>query len=375
MVAMPPKKLPYSDFFDETLTRDVEELLSRFQGADSVRYSDFSLIWREMRFADVFLGICRSSEAKSFTRVSLATAIKFFLPPYSFQIRVGGLYLLFGFYHTQLVVPPVSIRLALKDRPAVEKFLVDSLDAGHYDILYIYEKLVAARAFHYAAMPHHLHFQKQKKPKREPVCASFLGRTSAVHDLLSVELLEELSNVHVHYTKLKEATVEVGSRVTTSQRDLVPSLEKCVKEFMAWQRNTFSGGQRDKNTDDEGGEGEEEEEEKKKRRSEAESSSRVGLLHSIKQKSFQNFQVASKSRRHRQTQVVDSPCSGAEQVPEGPKKWQRPPSLRARTWKSLGVPEEETKTQAWLLSAPEEWESRRPRGASKRTTRRCLNLH
>lgn len=371
VVAMPPKKVPYSDFFDETLTRDVEELLSRFQGADSVRYSDFSLLWREMRFADVFLGICRSSEAKSFTKVSLATAIKYFLPPYSFQIRVGGLYLMFGFYHTQLVVPPVNIRLALKDRAAVQKFLVDSLDAGHYDIVYVYEKLVAAKAFHYTAMPHHLHFQKQKKPKRDPVCASFLGRTSAVHDFLSVDLLEELSNVHLHYTKLKESTVEVGPRVNMSQRDLVPSLEKCLKEFMTWQRKTFSGGQNDKNTDDEG----DEEEEEKKRQSKAESSSRVSLLQSIKQKSFQNLQVAPKSRRHRQTQVVDSPGSGAEQVPEGPKKWQRPPSLRARTWKSLGVPEEETKTQAWLLSAPEEWESRRLRGTSKRTTRRCLNLH
>lgn len=364
---MPPKKLPYSDLFDETLTRDVEELLSRFQGADSVRYSDFLLIWREMRFADVFFGICRSRVATSFTRVSLVTAMKYFLPPYSFHIRVGGLYLMFGFYHTQLVVPPVKIRLALKDQAAVQKFLVDSLDAGHYDIVYIYEKLVAAKAFHYTAMPHHLHFQKQKKPKRDPVCTSFLGRTSAVDDLLSLDLLEELSNVHLHYTKLKGSTVEVGSRVNMSQQDLVPSLEKCMREFVTWQRKTFSQGQNGKNTD---GEGDEEQEEKKKRQRKAESSSRVNLLQSIKQKSFRNSQVTSKSRRHRQTQVVDSPGSGAEQVPEGPKKWQRPPSLRARTWKSLGVPEEETKTQAWLLSAPEEWESRRPRGTSSR----CLNL-
>lgn len=359
---MPPKKLPYSDFFDETLTRDVEELLSRFQGSDSVRYADFSLLWREMRFADVFLGICRSGEAKSFTRVSLATAVKYFLPPYSFQIRVGGLYLMFGFYHTQLAGPPVNIRLALKDCAAVQKFLRDAVDAAHYDIVYVYEKLVAAKAFHYTAMPHHLHFHKQKKPKRDSVCTSFLGRTSAVHDFLSLDLLEELRNIQIHYSKLKESAVELGSRVTVSQRDLVPSLEKCVKEFVAWQKKTFSQGQQDKDTDDEG---DEEQEEEKKRRRKAESSSRVTLLQSIKQKSFQNLPVASRSRRHRQTQEVDSCGSGAERVPEGPKKWQRPPSLRARTWKSLGVPEEETKTQAWLLSAPEEWESKRLRGAPK----------
>lgn len=355
------EKRPYSDFFDETLTRDVEELLSRFQEADSVRFADFSLIWREMRFADVFLGISRSSELKRFCRVALATAMKYFLPPYSFQIRVGGLYLMFGFYHTQLVVPPMKVRLALKDCDAVQKFVNDSVDAGHQDIVYIYEKLVAARAFHYTAMPHFLEFQKQKNPKKEPVCASFLGRTSAVQDFVSSDILEELRHVQVHYTELKERTVEVGSQVSVIHRDLVSSLESSMTEFMTWQQKTFSQDQNDKNSDDD----DDDDEEKKKRRGEVESSSRARLLHSIKEKSFQNFQVASKSRRHRQTQVADSSSSGAEQLPEGPKKWQRPPSLRARTWKSFGVTEK-TKTQAWLLSAPEEWESRRTRGTSKR---------
>lgn len=356
---MPPKKLPYCDFFDEALTQDVEELLLRFQGADSVRYADFSRIWRQMSFADVFVGIFRSSEVKSFSRVALATAVKYFLPPYSFQIRVGGLYLMFGFYHTQLADPPVSIRLALKDFAAVQKFLKDSLGAGHYDIVYIYERLVAAKAFHYTAMPHYLHFQKQKKPRKDSVCASFLGRTSAVQDFISLDLLEELSNIQTLYTKLKESTVEVGSRIDVIQPDLVPSLEKSMTEFMAWQQKTFSQPQNERNSG-------EEEEEKKKRQDRVESSSRVRLLHSIKQKSFQNLKVESKSRRHRQTQLADSSGSGAEQVPEGPKKWQRPPSLRARTWKSLGVPEEETKIDAWLLSAPQDWESRRLRGTSKR---------
>lgn len=350
------EKQPYSDFFDETLTRDVEELLSRFQEADSVRYADFSLIWREMSFADVFFGISRSSELKRFCRVALSTAVKYFLPPYSFQIRVGGLYLMFGFYHTQLAVPPVKIRLALKDCAAVQKFVQDSVDAGHQDVVYIYEKLVAARAFHYTAMPHYLEFQKRRNPKKEPVCASFLGRTSAVQDFISSDLLEELRNVQIHYTKLKERTVEVGSQVGVIQPDLVSSLESSMTEFMTWQQKTFSQGQNDKNSD---------EEKEEKRRGEADSSSRARLLHSIKEKSFQNFQVASKSRRHRQSQAADSSSSGPEQVPDGPKKWQRPPSLRARTWKSFGVTEK-SKTQAWLLSAPEEWESKRTRRTSKR---------
>lgn len=348
-----PDKRLYSDFFDDTLTRDIEELLSRFQEADSVRYVVFSLLWREMSFSDVFCGISRSGELKRFCRVALATAMKYFLPPYSFQIRVGGLYLMFAFYHTQLAVPPAKIRLALKDCAAVQKLVKDSVDAGHQDVVYIYEKLLAARAFHYTAMPHHLEFQKQRNPRKEPVCASFLGRTSAVQDFISSDLLEELRNVQSHYTQLKEHTVEVGSRVGVIQRDLVSSLEGSITEFLMWQQKTFSQDQNGKNSDE------------KKRRGELEPGSRARLLHSIKEKSFQSLQVASKSRRHRQAQVGDSSSSGAEQLPDGARKWQRPLSLRARTWKSLGVTEK-TKTQAWLLSAPEGWESERPRGSTQR---------
>lgn len=353
------QKRPYSDFFDETLTRDVEELLSRFQEADSVRYADFSPIWREMSFADVFLGIPRSSELKRFCRVALATAMKYFLPPYSFQIRAGALYLMFGLYHSQRAAPPAKLRLALKDRAEVQRFLRDSADSGHHDLVYIYEKLVAARAFHYTAMPHVLEFQKQKNPKKEPVCASFLGRASAVQDLVSSDLLEELRNVQGHYAELKERTGEVGSQISVIHRDLVSSLETCGAGFVSWQQKVFSQDPNDKNSE------EEEQEEEKKTRGEEQPSSRARLLHSIKKKSFQNLQAAPASRRHRQTRVADSSSSGAEQVPEGPKKWQRPPSLRARTWKSLGVTEK-TRTQTWLLSAPEEWEGRRTRATSKR---------
>lgn len=362
---MPREKAPYSEVFDETLTQDVEQLLSRFQESDSVRFSDFCVIWREMRFGDAFLGLSRSSEQKRLSRVALATAVKYFLPPYSFQIRVGGLYLMFGFFHSQLSAPPQRVRLALKDRAAAHKLVGDAADARHYDIVYVYEKLVAAKAFHYTAMPHELHYQKQKNPKKDLVCASFLGRTSAVQDFLSADLLEELSNIQAHYTKLKEATVEVGPRLSMIQRDLVPSLEKSSAEFTAWQQKTFSQDQDDRNSDDDNDGDEEKEEEKKKRRGEADSSSRARLLHSIKQKSFQNFQEASKSRRHRKTQVVDSSSSGAEQVPDGHKKWQKQESLRARTWKNLGVPEKGPTTHSWLLSVPKEWGNKRPKGTSK----------
>lgn len=328
----------YSDFFDQPLTEDVEELLARFQQTDSVRYKDFSAIWRQMCFSDVFRGITSMSEMKRFCRVTLATAMKYFLPPYSYQIRVGGLYLMFGFYHTQLAIPPAKIRLALKDWAQVQKFLKDSMDSRHQDVVYIYQKLVANEAIHYTAMPHFLTFQKQRKPKKEVVCAEFLGRTTAVMDLISPEILEEVTNIQNHYKKMKEATEEVSCQVTMTHQDFATRLRDCASEFITWQQKTFSQGNKGNNND--------------KEQKPVESGSRARLLSSIKQKSYSNYQEASKARRHRQAETMDSPSSEAEQADTVQRR--RPPSLRVRTCKSLGTMQKESNLQAWLLSAPEQ---------------------
>lgn len=340
-----PRFVPiYSDIFFGPLTEDVEELLARFQYTESVRYEVFSAIWREMSFSDVFTGIACMGEIKRFSKVTLATAVKYFLPPNSYQIRVGGLYLMFAFFHTQPSVPPVKIRLALKDWDYVQKFLKNSVDAGHHDVVYIYQKLASTKAIHYTAMPHHLTFQKQKKiKKQQPVCAGFLGRTTAVQELMSTDLLEEMRNIQSHYEKQKAAVVEAG--VTMVHPDFVSRLKDSMSEFITWQQKTFSQDKHNSEDDE-------------KHPAEAEScSQRARLLSSIKSKSYSVFQEASKSRRHRQPEAVDSSSSGPEQVQEttgGRRK--RPPSLRARTWKSLGLMEEERIHKAWLLSAPEQME-------------------
>lgn len=345
---MPRWKPFYSEFFYSPLTEDVEQLLARFQQTDSVRYEVFSAIWRDMGLSDVFVGICHRTELKAFSRISLATATKYFLPPYSYQIRVGGLYLMFGFYHTQLAFPPLKIRIALRDWASVQAFLKDSMDSGHQDVVYIYRKLVSIKAIQYTAMPHFLTFQKQRKPKKEQVCADFIGRTTAIQELISSDILEELSNIQIQYEKLKQATSEVSSKVAMTQQDLTTNLKDCMSEFITWQHKTFTQDDKDENCE---GDTEEEEE----RLNKAESSNRARLLSSIKQKSFRNVQEAPKSRRHRQAQTAESSSSGAEQAQvEAPRQKKKPLSLRARTWKNLGMTEEENRIQAWLLSAPEQ---------------------
>ena len=46
--------------FEEPLKTDLEELLGRFQRTTSVRYEDFSSMWRDMKFGDIFQWGCYS---------------------------------------------------------------------------------------------------------------------------------------------------------------------------------------------------------------------------------------------------------------------------------------------------------------------------
>lgn len=56
-------------------------------------------------------GRMRNLEKNMFTKEALALAWQYFLPPYTFQIRVGALYLLYGLYNTQLCQPKQKVIL------------------------------------------------------------------------------------------------------------------------------------------------------------------------------------------------------------------------------------------------------------------------
>ncbi|KAJ3600473.1 hypothetical protein NHX12_031454 [Muraenolepis orangiensis] len=312
----------YSDTYYGPLTQDVEELLGRFQQTDSVRYETFSAIWRSMSFSDVFLGTIEMCEMRRFCRVAFATASKYFLGPFSYQIRVGGLYLLYGFYNTQLAVPQSAIRLALKDWPYVQNFLKESVQSRHYDVIYILGKLFATKAIHFVAMPHFLTFRKHRNHRIEPLCAGFLSRTQRVQELVYTELQDEVSNVQTLYQSMMRGVVERTGLISVVLPDFPSRLNDTAAEFVDWQDKNFPADGQEGYTP-----------------VEAETTKRAQLLTSIKRKSYSSIRVMGRSRRHRQpvASTVEPSGSGTDQ-----QLRKRPPSLRARTWKNLAVREEPT---------------------------------
>ncbi|CAL8273803.1 unnamed protein product [Merluccius merluccius] len=289
----------------QLITDDCEDLLARFQKTESVRFEVFAKIWREMKFSEMFYGSTEVLKGKTFSQQILTTAYRYFLPPYTFQIRVGGLYLLYGLYSSQLARPKVQIQVALKDWEEVKKFEKDAAQAQHFDATYILRKLFSQHAFYFAAMPRHLSKCQKKRNEKESVCEEFMERASRPQELVNNELLEELSNVHEHYERYRLSK-------TLVHPDLVPQIHQIVTDFTNWQFLVVSSTQ----PDHQGG----------VVSSlillfSPQSSQRAELLAAIKSRSYGQAVEASKSRRHRQVEVHS-------QVPQrAPRK----PSLKSRT--------------------------------------------
>ncbi|XP_057715590.1 snRNA-activating protein complex subunit 1b [Corythoichthys intestinalis] len=313
---------------NQQVRSDFDELLAPFQQTDSVRFEVFSKIWREKKLGQIFYGTV-GCEKRAFSRLVLDMAIGYFMPPFSFQIRVGGLYLIYSLYHCQTASPPVRIRMALKDWDYVLSFEKDALGSQHLDAIFILRQLVFCKAFYFTAMPTLLTFKKTKKGMRTRMSNKFIARACGPQELIDRDAMEELSNVHNLYCKLKSSvyTVEEGKRlgINLTRQNMLAQLRGYVLSYHNWQRRKQEEESEHEENDD-CGEG---------TSSQTESSQRARLLSSIKSKAYGEATEAPKSRRHRQVEVDASDLLG----PASPKRPARSAkaSLKARTQENLCI--------------------------------------
>ncbi|XP_054423004.1 snRNA-activating protein complex subunit 1 [Pteronotus mesoamericanus] len=289
------------------LQADCEALLSRFQETDSVRFEDFTELWRSMKFGTIFCGRMRNLEKNSFTKEALALAWRYFLPPYTFQIRVGALYLLYGLYNTQLCQPKQKIRVALKDWDEVLKFQQDLINAQHYDAAYIFRKLRLDKAFHFTAMPKLLSCRMKKKIQRVEVTEEFKDPNDRVMKLITSDVLEEMLNVHDHYQNMKHVISADKSNpdkaLSLIKDDFFDNIKNIVLEHQQWLKDRKNSSLKSKAKDgEEKGEGNSQESER---------CDRAETLAKIKSKAFSVVVQASKSRRHRQVKLDSSDSDSA----------------------------------------------------------------
>ncbi|XP_062433035.1 snRNA-activating protein complex subunit 1 isoform X2 [Rhea pennata] len=286
------------------LQADCEALLGAFQEADTVRFERFAELWRERRFYAIFYGRIRALERNKFTKKALELVQQYFLPPYTFQIRVGALYLLYGLYSTQLCQPKQKIRIALKDWPEVQRFQQDLIESQHYDAAYIFRKLRVDRAFHFTAMPKLLNYRTKKKIQEHEFKEEFKDPSNRVNSLITNDVLEELMNIHDHYQKMKCVISADKSQpdkaLSLIKDDFVVNLKDITLEHQEWQQKRMKLFLNAKEDD-----------EIPNRKEEgtslaSEGSERASALAKIKYRSYSAVAEASKSRRHRQVKLESS---------------------------------------------------------------------
>lgn len=277
------------------IKEDCETFLGLFQATDSVRFEEFLSIWKEIKFNTIFYGGMRSLESSRFTREIFSVASAFFLPPYTFQIRVGAMYLLYGLYNTQLCQPKQKIRLALKDWDDVELFHQELVSAEHLDAVYIFRQLRRMRAFHFTGMPTMLTFRSQRSIQPEENREEFLEKKDRVADLITSESLEEIMNIQDHYQQTKRHLSANKSQpdkaLSLIKEDFTDNLQSLVEEYQFWKQEKRTP--RTKTDDEQGGTSQE-----------SEGSERARHLAQIKSKTYGSVTQAVKSRRHRQVQMV-----------------------------------------------------------------------
>ncbi|NWW32728.1 SNPC1 protein, partial [Panurus biarmicus] len=308
---------------------DCEELLGAFLQADTVRFERFAELWRERRFHTIFYGRMRALERNKLTKKTLDVAQQYFLPPYSFQIRVGALYLLYGLYNAQLCQPKQKIRIALKDWPEIQKFQQDLLDSQHYDVAYIFRRLRLARAFHFTAMPKLLTYRTKKRIEESYFKEEFRDPCNRVNSLITNDVLEEMMNIHDHYQKMKCVISADKSQpdkaLSLIKDDFVVNLKDITLEHHEWQQNRVILLQNVEETN--------ETENKKKEETllKSEGSERANALARIKYRSYSAAIEVSKSRRHRQVHLESSESgSSCGKSPSRSKKPSRRPQPARR---------------------------------------------
>ncbi|XP_069806473.1 snRNA-activating protein complex subunit 1 [Dendropsophus ebraccatus] len=284
------------------IKEDCETILGLFQATDSVRFEEFLTIWKEIKFDTIYYGGMRNLECNRFTRELFSIASSYFLPPYTFQIRVGAMYLLYGLYNTQLCQPKQKIRVALKDWADIEQFHQELISAEHLDAVYIFRQMRRMRAFYFTAMPTMLTFRSQKSVQPEVSKEEFLEKKDRVSDLITLESLEEIMNIQEHYQKTKchlSVKSEPDRALSLIKEDFTDNLQSVAEEYQFWKQEKMALKTR---TDDE----------QEGTSQESEGSERARYLEQIKSKAYSSVTQAVKSRRHRQVELVTMAAATSE---------------------------------------------------------------
>ncbi|XP_071812184.1 snRNA-activating protein complex subunit 1-like [Apostichopus japonicus] len=203
------------------LNKDIEQLMDNFVKTGSVRYEGFCQIWQEMNFSLVYCGLKIMEHKREFIEEAFRLAVAYLSPPFDFQQRTGGLYLMYAFYSTQRYQPKLKIRLSLQQWEHLKDIESEFKNQGHLDAAYILMKLKAAKAFIFAYSSKQFCFHKGYVEESSDKMVAEMQRD--IEQAFPEDLLRKLHETHHKYQLLKSqlGISENLNHVTSSMAEVI----------------------------------------------------------------------------------------------------------------------------------------------------------
>uniref|UniRef100_A0A1E1XCH5 Putative small nuclear rna activating complex snapc subunit snap43 n=1 Tax=Amblyomma aureolatum TaxID=187763 RepID=A0A1E1XCH5_9ACAR len=185
---------------------DMKTLLEKFVAAETARFTQFTKLWREMKFSLIFCGRKDPQECRVFFDEITTTILKLWRPSCSFQERVFALYMLYAVYTMQPLTPKVKIRLRLSDWKQCDELLLHAYANQHLDVCYAIHRMRLEHCFHFVACLR----------QRSPISVIDRGEGddsdtlksevfSKVEGMCTTGSLQHLAQMHEEYMSLKAA--------------------------------------------------------------------------------------------------------------------------------------------------------------------------
>ncbi|CAG9767560.1 unnamed protein product [Ceutorhynchus assimilis] len=218
---------------------DVEDFLLKFRNKNSLAYVDFASVWQLKSFTLIFADQRQLKSLEILCETCFFIIKKYIKSHSDLPIQVGAFYLLYGLYYKQPVEHLFKIRLTLEEFKSIKSLMERVKPKGHYDILYIYAKMLSEYAFKFVACPRLLGIIKYNYSIDQ--YDLFTTRTgekllTKIKDLFEDQTIKDLNQTCVDYDKklqefVKKNQTDMVAFESTFFQNLREENERIVSKF------------------------------------------------------------------------------------------------------------------------------------------------
>lgn len=187
------------------LREDVNNLIEDFDRMASVRFVDFSRLWKERHLSWIFTYKLNIIDMREFIEDAYQIILDQLNRSAKPERAILILYLIYCFYMCQPITPKIPIKLNLSKFKAFRYLFQESRVNKHLDACYIWMKLLSLGAFH---MVDQTKAYGPLAMKKDPT----LGASSSSTNNFSLDRtceiqteMEKVKNLHYSYLALKDS--------------------------------------------------------------------------------------------------------------------------------------------------------------------------